>query len=253
MKKRIISFLLVVLLLSASVVPAFAADNSEVKNQYEDLKSIAEIIKMYGLFSSQDDDPIQNMLLDLLRSDPKEFYKLANTMLSHYDSHSAYLTSDENKSAFPTNVGGYVGVGITMSTDGGRIEITYVTQQSPADQAGLKAGDVIKLIDGQPVDGLTNDEIATKIRGPEGSPVTITVLRDGKELIFTMKRAQISNPNFESRTVEPGIEYMRLKIFNGTDTENRFNEAFSQLAKKGTKVLILDLRGNPGGLVSMAE
>ncbi|MDP4109403.1 MAG: S41 family peptidase, partial [Bacillota bacterium] len=137
--------------------------------------------------------------------------------------------------------------------DGGRIEITYVTQQSPADQAGLKAGDVIKLIDGQPVDGLTNDEIAAKIRGAEGSPVTITVMRDGKEQIFTMKRAQISNPNFESRTVEPGIEYMRLKIFNGTDTENRFNEAFSQLAKKGTKVLILDLRGNPGGLVSMAE
>ena len=94
-------------------------------------------------------------------------------------------------------------------------------------------GDIIKAIDGQTLDGLTSSEITSRIRGSEGSPVTLTIERDGKELTFTMNRTQISRPNFQDYTVEQGIEYMRLALFSDTDTVNRFNQAYSELAEKG--------------------
>ncbi|MCX7614725.1 MAG: S41 family peptidase [Clostridiales bacterium] len=252
MKKRILALVFTIcLILSMMVLPAFATSKEE--QEYQNLNNIAELIKDFGLKSSDEDDPLKNMILKMLEDDPDAFYKLANEMLGSYDSHSMYIKADEYQKAFPQNLGGYVGIGVTISTESGARKITYVTPQSPADQAGIKAGDVVKAIDGQSLTGLTTEEITGRIRGSEGSPVTLMINRNGKNLSFTMKRKQINRPNFENYSVEPGIEYMRLAMFNGTDTLNRFNQAYSELAKKGTKVLILDLRGNPGGLVSMAE
>ncbi len=255
MKKRIIATVLtLIVLVTVLLTPAAAADQTgQGEQDYQYLLSIAKLIKDYGLESSDEDDPIKNMLVKLLDEDPEAFYTLANLMLGYYDSHSAYVTADEYKTEYPKNIGGYVGVGITMSASDGPLKITYVTPQSPADQAGILPGDIIKAVDGQPVADGAYDGVAGKIQGEEGTPVTLTVERDSKELSFTMNRKKIGRPNFESYTVEPGIEYMRLALFNDQDTLNRFNLAYSQLAEKETKVLILDLRGNPGGLLDMAE
>ena len=258
MKRRFFAVALTFCVLVSMFATPAAADsqtaaNSQAEQQYEDLSSVADLIKSFGLYSSQDDNPMKNMMIKLLEENPNAFYTLANIMLSYYDAHSMYVKASDYATAFPTNLGGYVGVGITISTDGGKNVITYVTPQGPADQAGILAGDVLVAIDGKKINGLTSDEIANQIRGAEGTPVTLTVDRNGKEYTFTMNRKQIGTPNFEEYTVEQGIEYMRLTLFNGTDTMNRFNAAYSQLAKKGTKALILDLRGNPGGLVDMAE
>lgn len=132
-------------------------------------------------------------------------------------------------------------------------EIAAIFPNTPAERAGLKAGDRIQTVDGKSVSGFTAEEVATRIRGPEGTTVTIIVLRAGAERTFSITRAKLTPPRVISRDLESGtIGYLRVTAFNG-DVTRQTSEAVQALLAAGVRGFVLDLRDNPGGDLSAAQ
>ena len=148
--------------------------------------------------------------------------------------------------------GRYSGIGsVVHLSDLGRVIIVRPFAGGPADEAGLIAGDIILRIDETDTLGLTLDEAVDMIRGPEGTPVRLTVQREGVESPFEVEvvRAEIEIPVVEYRVLEDGIAYLKLNSFGGHAPE-QVHGALGELLGKEPRGLILDLRDNGGGLLS---
>ncbi len=157
--------------------------------------------------------------------------------------HYTYFTEQTN--------GEFYGIGITISEKDGAAYIVKVLDGTPAQAAGLKADDVIVSIDGVTRDKWVVDEVVKRVRGPEGTTVKLGVTRTGsdKPIVFTIKRAKIEVPNIESEMVGTTVGYIRLYSFNQRSGDD-VRSAIESLTKKGAKGFVLDLRDNPGGLLS---
>ncbi len=146
------------------------------------------------------------------------------------------------------------GIGAVVRTieETGEIEVVNVINGSPAEEAGVRPGDIFVEVDGVNVLGMTQLELVTLVRGPAGTEVNITFRRGDEQVNYTIKRERISIPNIASRVIEvEGVRvgYIKLEQF----TENARAEIDTALASFGTiDVILLDLRGNPGGLLSSA-
>ena len=123
-----------------------------------------------------------------------------------------------------------------------------VIKNSPAEAAELMEGDIISKVDGEDMAGLELDEVVSHIRGPEGTKVTLTLIRNGETLEVELTRAQVNTPTVESEMKEDGIGYLQITEFDDV-TVDQFTENFNSLKEQGMKGLIIDLRGNPGGSV----
>lgn len=168
--------------------------------------------------------------------------------------HSVFLTPDEaqaEQNALDQNV---VGIGVLLGQRDNQTIVASVVPGSPAQQAGLKAGDIIAAVDGQDVTGLAPDELAAKVRGDAGTSVTVTVQRPstGERLDFTIVRQQIKFPSV-SWTMVPGtsIGLLRMSQF-AAGSADELQAARDAAIAGGASSLILDLRGNPGGYVDQA-
>ncbi len=133
----------------------------------------------------------------------------------------------------------------------GYVQVTNPMTGSPAEKAGLKAGDIITQIDEVSTQGLSSSEVAGMIRGLEGTKVNITVKRENKVLQFTVERATIKVPSLEYRLIGPGIGYIQLYSFT-SDSPEEMNQALNELTAQKMETLILDLRDDPGGLLDAA-
>ena len=168
--------------------------------------------------------------------------------------HSVFLTPEEVKSEQDALNGNLVGVGILLGTSDSDVSVVSVVPDGPAQQAGIKAGDVIVAVDGQSVAGLDPAEIAAKVRGDEGTSVTISVSRPstGEKLDFEMVRAQIRIPAV-SWTMIPGTKTALLRLAQfSAGSADELKAARDEAVGAGATSLILDLRGNPGGYVDQA-
>ncbi len=125
-----------------------------------------------------------------------------------------------------------------------------VIPATPADFAGLKQGDIITAVDGREINGMNVSEVATLVRGPENSVVELTVLRDGKKFTKKIKRKEIKIKNVKSSVLDNHIGYIQIVSFMGGTTPNEFMEALENT--KNTDSIIIDLRGNTGGLLDNA-
>ncbi len=168
------------------------------------------------------------------------------------DVYTVYM--DANTSAdFYDDLHGNVGsgIGVEMGLRDGYVRVLRTLPDNPAREAGILAGDIIYKIDGEEVWQKSSDEIAKLIRGDEGTEVTVTVVRDGKEKTFTMKREAINNVSeyveFDGKTA-----IITITRFDN-DTGKKVIEEAKQFAGKGINKVILDLRGNGGGYVSAAQ
>jgi carboxyl-terminal processing protease len=168
--------------------------------------------------------------------------------------HSVFLTPDQaqaEQNALDQNV---VGIGVLLGQRDNQTIVASVVPGSPAQQAGLKAGDVIVAVDGQSVAGLAPDELAAKVRGEAGTSVTVTIQRPatGEQLDFTIVRQQIKFPSV-SWTMVPGtnIALLRMSQF-AAGSADELQAARDAAIAAGANSLILDLRGNPGGYVDQA-
>jgi carboxyl-terminal processing protease len=166
------------------------------------------------------------------------------------DEHALYFDAQHFEYFNEQNAGSFFGVGVTISNRDDALVIISVMDGTPADKAGLKAEDIILEIDGEYRDNWNSDEAVMRIRGEEGTEVTIGVYREGEDEIldFTMKRAKIDVPNIESEMLADGIGYIRLYSFNEVAEED-IRSAIEKLEGEGARGFVLDLRDNPGGLL----
>ena len=167
------------------------------------------------------------------------------------DVYSCYYTPEEYKQLVEQTQGVYYGIGAYVSKDveTGASTISGVIKNSPAEAAGLMEGDIIYKVDGEDMTGLDLDEVVSHIRGPEGTKVTLTLIRSGETLEVELTRAEVNTPTVESEMLDGGIGYLQITEFDDV-TIRQFTENFNSLKEQGMKGMIIDLRGNPGGSVT---
>jgi len=149
--------------------------------------------------------------------------------------------------------GSYEGIGAYVDTRGDFLTIVSPIEDSPAAAAGLQPGDKVIAIDGQDMTGVSPEEARSKIIGPEGTQVTLTISRDGqpKPLLFTITRAKITVQSAEGKMLDNGIGYIDINTF-GDQTTAEMRQALDKLLAQNPKGLIIDLRNNPGGYLTTA-
>ena len=178
-------------------------------------------------------------------------------LLSDLDPHSAYLEKEDAEALLQQTEGEYAGIGIEIEQRADRsILVVAPLDGTPAQRAGLRAGDLIVAIDGQSLTADGADAASLELRGPPGSEVTITFLRAGetspRELVIT--RETIHVDSVTSRMLEPGYGYLRISTFQA-DTAPAFARHLERLEAQAGGALsgvVLDLRSNPGGLLNAA-
>jgi carboxyl-terminal processing protease len=177
-------------------------------------------------------------------------------MVGSLDPHSTYLAAQDFEIFQGDTEGRFGGIGVEVDFDDGRITVISPVEGSPADRAGIRPGDAIVAIDGQPVRGKRPDALVKQMRGLAGTHVAITVRREGAKglLEFDLVREVISVASVAGKLLDGHIAYLRIKGFQlGTHTE--LLQTIGQLRAEANGPLqgvLLDLRNNPGGLVSEA-
>jgi len=174
-------------------------------------------------------------------------------MMNALDPHSNYLAPDGFDDLQERTSGEYSGVGLTITTEGGLVKVISPMDNGPAAKAGVQAGDVISVIDGQNAAGLTVSEVSEKLRGAIGTSVSVTFLRDGSEpLEVTLVREVITVDSVTGR-IEGDFGYLRVATFN-ENTGRELTAVIERLKEEnpGLRGYVLDLRNNGGGLLSAA-
>ena len=177
-----------------------------------------------------------------------------NGLLQSLDPYSAYMTPESFEGMQTETSGEFGGLGIEVGMEAGVIKVISPIDNTPASKAGLKAGDYIVKINNVQVQGKSLMEAVDLMRGPVGSSIEITVRRRGvkKALIFNITREIIEVQSVKSELIDNNIGYIRLTSFNENSSE-QIKEKVNKLNKnKDLKGYILDLRNNPGGLLSQA-
>jgi carboxyl-terminal processing protease len=177
-------------------------------------------------------------------------------MVTGLDSHSQFLDSTEYEEIRISTTGNYSGVGLEVNMADGIVTVVSPIDGTPADFAGLRAGDVIRSIDGQAVNEYNVDDTISRMRGRPGTHVIITVQRDGDPdpIDFDIVRNHVQVHSVRHELLEPGYGYLRLTHFSDT-TYKDLRKAITDLQRNssgGLKGLILDLRNNPGGVLDAA-
>ena len=179
-------------------------------------------------------------------------------LLMELDPHSAYLDVEEHTKLQESASGQYGGLGIEISAKRGLLEVIAPIDDSPAQKAGIRTGDLIHEINGAPVRAFALPEAIDKLRGPKGSSIDLSILREGedKPIFFNIIRDIIYSSSVRSRVLLSDIGYVRISQFQ-ENSDKDFIAALKKLNKSdrlndGLKGLIIDLRNNPGGLIPPA-
>lgn len=210
----------------------------------EELRTFSEV---FGRIKSDYVEPV---------SDQKLITEAINGMLSGLDPHSAYLDADAFKELQVGTQGEFGGLGIEVGMEDGLVKVVSPIEDTPAHQAGVKSGDLIIKLDDTLVKGMSLNDAVKRMRGKPGSKITLTIARKDqpKPLIITIVRAVIKVQSVKSKMAEPGYGFVRVTQFQEHTGEN-LATALSTLIKQNNgplKGLVLDLRNDPGGLLTGA-
>jgi carboxyl-terminal processing protease len=177
-----------------------------------------------------------------------------NGLLQSLDPYSAYMTPESLEGMQTETSGKFGGLGIEVGMEAGVVKVISPIDDTPASKAGLKAGDYIVKVDGIQVQGKSLSEAVDLMRGPVGSSIEITVRRRNvkKALIFNITREIIQVQSVKSELIDNNIGYIRLSSFNENSSEQIKVKVKKLNINKNLKGYILDLRNNPGGLLSQA-
>ena len=229
--------------------PAGAADKAnETKAEdsgkipFEGLKTFSEV---YGRIKQDYVEPVKDdkLLEDAIRG-----------MLNGLDPHSAYLDKEQYDELKVGTTGQFGGLGIEVGMENGFVKVISPIDDTPAQKAGVKAGDLIIRLDDKPVKGMSLNDAVKIMRGEPGSPIVLTIVREGAEQPIKLKlvRDIIKVKSVKSRLLEDGYGYVRLSSFQAKTGESMI-EAIEEMQKKGKlKGLVIDLRNNPGGVLNAA-
>ena len=248
MKKRFGLAVSLVLCLAAGTAPLLAAEplaeESKQPLPMQELRAFAEI---FGRIKENYVEPVED----------KELLEFAiRGMLAGLDPHSSYLNEDEFSELQEGTSGEFGGLGIEVGQEDGFVKVIAPIDDTPAQRAGIKAGDLIIRLDEKPVKGMSLGEAVSLMRGEPGTEVVLTIAREGldKPIQITLVRAVIKVASVKGRMLEDGYAYIRLSHFQSRTTDDMLNK-ISQLKEEssnGIKGLVLDLRNNPGGILNGA-
>ena len=174
---------------SLCIAPAGAITQDGQSETWFD--SVWALINTFGLKAENNPYVLQNYINKYLQKHPEEMYNVINDILSLLDTHSMYLSSEEYSEGFST-LEGFVGIGVGLQETAGGVQIGEVMRFSSAEEAGLEIGDIIVAIDGEDATMMSNTDVAERLRGKEGTSVTLTVRRQGRELTVTCARRQVN-------------------------------------------------------------
>ena len=169
------------------------------------------------------------------------------------DPYTEYISKEDMEGYMQDTLGNYVGIGIYMILDkeDGKIKVVAPMQGSPAEAAGIKAGDIIETINGESYTLEEMEEASEKIKGEEGTTVKLGIIRGTEELEIEVKRENIKVNPVNGEVIENNIGYIQFSSFDKTTAED-FKAKYEELKSKGINSLIIDLRNNGGGLVEQA-
>jgi carboxyl-terminal processing protease len=236
----VVTAFLVAVIVLLSFAPRVLAGNQEAETQRL-LSTFFEVFRF-----------VQENYVDEEKVDPDNLVEgaLRGMFEALDDPHSAYLSPEEMRDLDDTTMGRFGGVGLIISKIDRGVEVVAPIEGTPAYRAGVNAGDLIVAVDGESVVDLNIDEVLSVLRGEPGSSVTMTIIR-GKSLRFDVRvvRDMIEVPTVRQDVIPDGIGYLRIIQFTPLTVE-RVEDALQQFADSGYSSLIIDLRSNPGGLLS---
>lgn len=167
------------------------------------------------------------------------------------DPYSEYYSKEELESLYQDSFGVYYGVGayVSLDTTTGLAKVSGIIADSPAEEADLRAEDIIYKVDDVDVTGMSLQETVSLIKGDENTTVKLTLIRDGKEIEKKVTRRKVESPTVNFKMLDDGMAYIQITEFD-TVTVDQFTEAMAMARGNDMKGLILDLRSNPGGNLS---
>ena len=193
---------------------------------------------------------IRGYYIDEIDDKQLEDYLYYGLVAGMGDPYASYYNEEETKSLVDSSSGNYCGIGAVFSQNlmTGIITVSKVYEDCPSFEAGMLPGDILYMVEGEEVTGMDLTTVVTKIKGEEGTEVTISMLRGEEVLDFTMKRQVIEVPTIEHEMLADQIGYIMISEFDGV-TSAQFETALMELKQEGMKKLIIDLRNNGGGSV----
>lgn len=201
-------------------------------------------------------DKLEQKFVEKNKLDPqKMFYGAIKGMVASLDDpYTFFLTPEENKQSKDDLEGKFEGIGAQLGLKNHQIVVIAPLKNSPAEKAGVKAGDIILKVDNESTEKWTLTQAVSKIRGPKGTKVKLTLLRQNKEIEIIITRAEIKVPSIEL-SYEKNVAILKLSRF-GEDTNDEWDKAVEEIRQKWQskkiKGLVLDLRDNPGGYLQSA-
>ena len=206
------------------------------------LKEYTELVSAAGEWAAE--DPGTDKLV----------YSSIEGMLYTLDPHSSFLAPKDYSEMQQRQKGSFYGLGILVTKRNDQVTVITPLEGTPASRLGIRAGDIISEIEGEPTEGMALDEVVSKLKGPKGTTVNIKIVRIGitDPIPMSIVRDAIpSNSISNTLMIQDDIGYIRIKDFTYT-TVRELDDAIAKLNKQGMKRLILDLRMNPGGLLDAA-
>jgi carboxyl-terminal processing protease len=233
----------IALAMSTGAAAQTAEDGEEGKLPLDELRTFADVFnQIKQSYVEQVDD--KTLLENAIRG-----------MLTGLDPHSTYLDAKSFDELQVNTTGEFGGLGLEVGMENGFVKVISPLDDTPAQKAGIESGDLIIKIDGKPVKGMTLNEAVDAMRGPRGSSIELTIVRENERqpLGIKLKRDTVKVLSVRSRVLEPGYGYIRIAQFQAnTGTEVR--KAVEKLKKenKALKGFVMDLRNNPGGVLQSA-
>lgn len=220
------------------------ASSSQTRDtdQYKALKQFSQVLDLIE----------KNYVQEVNRTDL--IHGAIQGMLNSIDPHSTYIGLDKFKMMQEEFQGEFGGIGVQIGVRDKRLTVIAPIEDTPADKAGLKPGDTIVEIDGQSAMDISLEDAVSKIRGPKGEPVVLTILRKDSQAPekITIVRGIIPLISVKTKELEPGYLHVRLTDFKANTTEDLRRKIQEYTAATPLKGIVLDLRNNPGGLLNQA-
>lgn len=236
--KRKLCLILAALLIFSSSLTAFAEEINKEKFD-EDVEFLKNVI--YFVLDNYQYETSQQEILN----------GLYDGFFGILDEYSTYYTPDEYKALLDNTAGEFTGVGIQIIESNGEIVVVTPLPNSPALEAGVKSGDIIKTVDGAPISGLTSSDASKLIRGKEGTSVKLGILRGQENLTFEVIRRTIVTSTVEGKILDNNMGYLKVSDFSDNTVE-LVKKELAAFDESNVKKIVIDMRNNGGGTLKSA-